>query len=712
MSQLAILTKRLPGERDDWFFVGVSILIIALFSSLLYYDFNRKRSGGSGEAIGTITFKHRVAQRKFDNQVIWDDLDMETVLYNRDSIRTADLSEAVITLKDGTKIQLDESSMIILNITDKSADINFAYGSVQAKRETKEGEEVAALNIRTQDNKVISIQNSDVKLSKTGDEDLALTVQRGEANVQTANGQTQKVEKDQKATISNEISVKKVLLRPIAPGDGSRAFITENQKTFEFSWVQPAEAVTFELATDRGFGRVISRSTLTGDRTAVALGDGSYFWRLSARDARTGAVDFSDARRFTVIRNAPSGMLSPIDGARFDYVTEEPLITFAWSKSELASGYKLEIARDAGFGNMVSSTDTSSTSIAKKLGAGTYYFRVTTVSEQAGAVSGPALSLVVGKKEKITPPQPLRPAGERIGRVLLEKEGLPFAWNTNRDIRSTQLQISTTENFSNTVYSGSSETNFLNVKQSLKEGRYFWRLQGLDRSGNPTDYSATQSFFVTEAEKIALRSPGNAQDFDPAQIRQDGVLLSWDGPDLSQFRILVSPNQTLNPAILSEVTATRARNLKNLTPGRYYWKVVLLSQNGGVLTESETRSFSILDLIQAPTLLEPPRGQTVDMTDKNELYFRWAAVNGAEGYDFTLYRNAPEGRRPVINLKTQRPEFLLRDLGVLDIGAFSWTVNAYGKNQISELSVSDFNITLRMDVGKPEVVTPGVLYTE
>ncbi|HNE24118.1 MAG TPA: hypothetical protein PLG78_13175, partial [Leptospiraceae bacterium] len=120
-----------------------------------------------------------------------------------------------------------------------------------------------------------------------------------------------------------------------------------------------------------------------------------------------------------------------------------------------------------------------------------------------------------------------------------------------------------------------------------------------------------------------------------------------------------------------------------------------------------------LDLLQPPRLLEPPRGQTVDMTDKNELYFKWDPVRGAEGYDFTLFRSYPDGRRTaILNLKTQRADFMLRDLGILDVGGFTWSVSAYGRNQVSEPAASDFTITLRIDVGKPEIVTPGVQYTE
>ncbi|HNL00615.1 MAG TPA: hypothetical protein PKJ30_05875, partial [Leptospiraceae bacterium] len=401
-----------------------------------------------------------------------------------------------------------------------------------------------------------------------------------------------------------------------------------------------------------------------------------------------------------------------VSGAQFDYVTDDPLVNFTWSRSETAQGYALEIAENPGFAS-ARRIETSTTSISQKLPAGNYFARIVTTSSEAGNLPGAATAFTVVRRQKTQAPLAVRPAGDRIARVILEKEGLAFSWSVDRDVRSTTLEISPNASFDQIAFKGTADTNFLTVKQGFREGKYYWRLQGIDRKGNATDFSNVSSFTVAEMEKVALRGPANGADMDPVQARLEGVGLLWEGPDLSQFRVVVSPNQNLDPAVVNQMTSARAYSARNLAPGRYYWKVLLVSQNGSVLTESEIRSFSILDLLQPPRLLEPPRGQTVDMTDKNELYFKWDPVRGAEGYDFTLFRSYPDGRRTaILNLKTQRADFMLRDLGILDVGGFTWSVSAYGRNQVSEPAASDFTITLRIDVGKPEIVTPGVQYTE
>src|SRR4030042_2611749 len=88
--------------------VGFSFIIISVCSALLYADFTHKIEAGGAKQIGTVTYKREVAQRKYVSQVVWEDVEQNTPVYNNDSIRTADLSEAIVNLSDGTRINIDE----------------------------------------------------------------------------------------------------------------------------------------------------------------------------------------------------------------------------------------------------------------------------------------------------------------------------------------------------------------------------------------------------------------------------------------------------------------------------------------------------------------------------------------------------------------------------------------------------------------------------
>jgi hypothetical protein len=85
----------------------------------------RTSKEGQNPVIGILTFKNKLIQRKFDSEVIWDEVNSGIEVRNRDTIRTGDFSDALLTLNDKSKININENSMIYLDFSD-SAIINFA----------------------------------------------------------------------------------------------------------------------------------------------------------------------------------------------------------------------------------------------------------------------------------------------------------------------------------------------------------------------------------------------------------------------------------------------------------------------------------------------------------------------------------------------------------------------------------------------------------
>ena len=120
--------------NPDLLAVGISACIITVCSVLLYADYSTRAGAGDAKQIGTITYKKKTAQRKYASQVVWEDLEQNTPVYNNDSIRTADLSEAIVHLGDGTSINIDENSLILLATTGTGINIDFSHGSISANR--------------------------------------------------------------------------------------------------------------------------------------------------------------------------------------------------------------------------------------------------------------------------------------------------------------------------------------------------------------------------------------------------------------------------------------------------------------------------------------------------------------------------------------------------------------------------------------------------
>ena len=93
------------------FAMFISFLGAAFNSVLFYGSFFRSLTKMNEEPIATITFKYKVAQRKFLERVVWDRLRNNSPVYNGDTIHTSKLSEATIWFTDGNVMELSEDTM-------------------------------------------------------------------------------------------------------------------------------------------------------------------------------------------------------------------------------------------------------------------------------------------------------------------------------------------------------------------------------------------------------------------------------------------------------------------------------------------------------------------------------------------------------------------------------------------------------------------------
>ena len=109
--------RRSLKSRGSDFAVVLLCLFLSFTSLFLFWkDVNRTLSKIGETPIGTITFKYKVAQRKFADRLIWDRLQKESYVYNGDTIRTANLSEATIRFTDDNVITLEESSPLFATL--------------------------------------------------------------------------------------------------------------------------------------------------------------------------------------------------------------------------------------------------------------------------------------------------------------------------------------------------------------------------------------------------------------------------------------------------------------------------------------------------------------------------------------------------------------------------------------------------------------------
>ncbi len=315
LERAPILRTMVPGRRD-WYVIAACATITLLASIGLYLN-SLSRGPGGGEPIGKLYIRENIAQRKYGSQAVWESLEDGVPIYNNDSIRTGELSRAVVVLNDETEIQIDESTMIVIAVGDRT-NINFAYGSIQANRS---GEEAAGSELTIQSaDQVVTVGASDVQLARRSDEQaLDVTVRNGNATVASADGQTQALNSGERATVSEgRIEVQPISFRLTSPPDGERRFLPGGALNVDFSWQRVATPVTLEVSARRNFSQPAVRQQSAASGASASLPEGLYYWRISARNPQSGQIEFSEVRRLSVIRSAPVRLQAPPSGRTFE----------------------------------------------------------------------------------------------------------------------------------------------------------------------------------------------------------------------------------------------------------------------------------------------------------------------------------------------------------------------------------------------------------
>ena len=702
----------------EYLFLGFWGLVILAFSGLLYYDFNRDLALGQGKAVGDLTFKYRNAQRKYENQEVWSDLrepapGRPVKVYNRDAIRTAEGSEAVITLVDKTKIDLDANSMIILNVTGKAVNINYAYGSIQAKRQATAGQKTSEIQIKTKDNKTITIGDSDVKLTQAKGKQLNVTVSRGEAKIK-AGEKEQTLKKDEVAVISaKQIEIKPLALKPTAPADDQRFFTATGNAPVDFLWapVKDNPQLRLELAPDRSFRRITLARTVRGTSARIDVPMGYSYWRISAINNQTKKAEYSIARKIVVFKNFPVRITGPTEGQRIEFTDEKPLVNFSWQANKFASAYRLEIARDRSFAKPDSQSSLN-TGIAVRLDEGAYFARVVTDSEFPGAgTAGPLVSFRIIRQAKLPAPVLLQPAnGKAISGVFFKSAGVDFIWQKNDAIRKTEIWISQNRNFNNKLSAATAGVSF-NLKRDLPLGAHYWQVRGLDAKGRPgTDFSEVFSFEVVRTAALTALEPAAGDRFQLANARNPGLRFAWLRPNYNgHFVLEVADDRDFKKIKARSSTAALATTVRLDKPGTYYWRVKLLAEGNLTLSESPPASFLLLDSLPDPALLFPEDNTTVDISSQKTLTFRWKGSSGADFYRISFYQILQDRKKLLFQADVKGTSHEFHDLGRLDQGRFAWSVKAIRKQGKSTTESRDvagsFGIKIEK-LGKTEILNP------
>ncbi len=704
----------------------IGILIITLLSSWLYYDFTARLSAGDAEPIGTITFKRKIAQRKYAEQVIWEEIEQQSMIYNYDTIRTADLSDAVIKLKDGTEISISENSMILLAMTENRLDIDFTRGSIAAKRDNIEGD--SQLNIRSGDT-TVSLGKSDVKLSGSEGEDLNLTVNKGNAKIKS--GDIEKdVSENQKVVVSKESNDLTVFTFPIklkTPAVESYIVTTSQKENVLFSWepLEPFQQGRLEVADSESFVKKIITGKIAGESMSYQVPPGTHFWRVRAYNTKTGREEFSDTRRLVIVKENPVYLISPAEAERILYIKDRPIVYFKWGRSSNVMKYTLAVAEDPAFSSGVKKYETEKNSIAlDTLDKGKYYWKVTAtvkVGERSYAIGSDPRGFSIELRGNIVAPVPVSPErNSKVSNIVIKSKGVVFSWKNDVEITRTKIEIASDKSFNKMIHTSTVDTNFEKVVMDIPDGTYYWRLTGLIGDSSQTGTSDVRGFTVGDPQPILLKTPVNNKEIFTNIGRNAAIPFTWGKSDVfGNYTIQVSQDPRFARVFRDYTTRNNYATIANIGAGEYYWRVLLKGSDDSLLMKSPEYRFVVRDAIPMPALVAPSKNEVIDMTDRKNLLFEWRKVQNADRFRLKLYKKIDADSELILEKEIQGTSYRLEDISLLEQGDFVWSLQALKINELtgkptqeSESAEALFSIKLENRLEKPKLISPNTLYLE
>lgn len=701
--------------NETKFVIPVLLFLIFLFSGLLYWVIFLKKNESDSPTIGILTFKSKTVLRKYNDAVVWDQIETKSPVKNRDTIRTEGLSDATLTLNDGTQIKISENSMILLDLSDKNININFAYGSFEAAREGSLTSE-SKLNIQSGDQK-IEVGKGEVKLDKSKSE-LNIQVESGEAKV-SSNGVENTVGKNEVANVNNEgVRVSKSVFTFESPED-KKNYLSNSGKEqilFRIGGINPSSIrenkPELEVSLFPDFSKIFVSEKISKSSFNKNLPVGSYYYRIKYLEA--GKKNNTGIGRFRIINDPPLRILSPNEGDTFNYTGALPVIRVSWNLLDLYSNYTVQIAKDTSFaGSDLISKQTQGQSIAfDSLTDGVYFLRISAKSFVPGVnekLSNVA-KFVVTKKTNTEPPELLEP---QKGKTLFEeqtKSSVFFSWKDNRDYESYVLEVAKDSEFKSLVVSEATKSNFFKFKGGLDVTSYFWRVKAKLTNGQTLE-SKIHNFTIVSKENLELLSPAPNSDVNP---NEDGVVvLKWKKLiQKTDYIIEIAKTSDFSNPITSGERGETYFEFKAKDFGKYYWRVKSAS-SGGVV--SETRGFNLESNMEPPVLLTPVRNESIDIVQKNAVLFTWKPSEKAVAYRIKLFDVSGIKEKLVFSERVIGIRYNFTEIQKLNAGRFRWEVaslfnTSTGERESSYLKQDFFILVPELKI--PKILSPGTIYVE
>jgi hypothetical protein len=687
-------TKRNTASKvPDVLVVLICLIGLSVSLWMFWKDINMTLTKQSEVPVGEIEFKRRSAQRKFSDRVIWDRLQQSSPIYNGDTIRTADLSEAIITLEGrDDRIQLFDNSIIqILIGEDGDARIDLSGGNINIDKQDSS----SSLTLVSGSNEIeVGIGSRITIQSDAAKEDLSVTVLAGSASLNSGQGSVTMDAGSALKVASDGSAESFVTIVDIIPYPASYTpEVSSTNIPIQFFWnaadFAEDEFVRLEISRDRNFSAIRQSIDTSGrnDATLTLDSPGAYYWRIypannDAESAAAAAENASVGRFDAVYAEAPQ-LITPAEGYTYNYRTQKPAVRMYWAGENPNAWYQVEIADNPQMNNPEATLVRESSMTNSALDAGDWYWRITPIYPNGFLVNNAPSSIghfTIEQSGKLKAPELLMPQSETVIEMTNDDSSVYFSWRRDPEAVSYTMQISASLNMENPIISQELTDNFYAYtfnRNTLQAAQYYWAVYQKDREGNISPLSEIRPFIAAE-EEIVYTSNFPPDNFAVADNRLQNVVFTWESSLEVPHRFQIAANSDFANPIINDVIRNSQQHQVNtlsapIPAGNYYWRVLAETDEYTQEISTTPKRLSILPPLAAPNLINPAPESSLTIRPGTNIQFTWQPVAEADYYQFKLYR----GDQIVFEnlaLESTAQSYAMNDISV---GNYRWTVQPF-----------------------------------
>jgi hypothetical protein len=224
----------------------------------------------------------------------------------------------------------------------------------------------------------------------------------------------------------------------------------------------------------------------------------------------------------------------------------------------------------------------------------------------------------------------------------------------------------------------------------LIPGTYYWRVYAQNRKKKINLYSEIRKFTIINESRFRLVLPFDKQKIFFAEQRPF-VYFNWSKADMAtQYKIIISKDQKQNDQVETREITNNQYVTDSLDVGRYYWRVVAITNLRSFTHTQESRLYSFeitkKSEVGSPQLIMPAAGQKIHKAflEKKPVLFNWKKSIDIKDSEITIakdnsFNDIIYKQKTTANFANLKKKFA--------VGKYYWRVQGYlDKNKKTKYS--------------------------